>query len=197
MMVEARHDLHAWRIYQHVVFYIGNKMMILTEFLSRKPLASMMIGFMLALTGVQTLASELIRAGWVEKAVVYPKKFVIHAKLDTGAKTSSIDARDPEYITRDGEDWVRFSITNRKIETVIIEAPIVRHSKIKRHFGERQTRPVILLDLCIGNVRKKEEVNLVDRTGMNYPLLIGRNFLKDTFLIDSNATYMLSPGCPG
>ena len=157
----------------------------------------MVIGFMLVLTGFQTMASEPVRAGWVEKAVVYPKKFVIHAKLDTGAKTSSIDARDPEYITRDGEDWVRFSITNRKIETVIIEAPIVRHSKIKRHFGESQTRPVILLDLCVGNVRKKEEVNLVDRTGMNYPLLIGRNFLKDTFLIDSNATYMLSPGCPG
>lgn len=178
-------------------FVIGDEMMILAGFTSRKQLASMVIGFMLVLTGFQTMASEPVRAGWVEKAVVYPKKFVIHAKLDTGAKTSSIDARDPEYITRDGENWVRFSITNQKIETVIIEAPIVRHSKIKRHFGESQTRPVILLDLCVGNVRKKEEVNLVDRTGMNYPLLIGRNFLKDTFLIDSNATYMLSPGCPG
>ena len=58
-------------------------------------------------------------------------------------------------------------------------------------------RPVILLDLCIGNVRKKEEVNLVDRRGMNYELLIGRNFLKDEFLIDPGATYSLSPDCAG
>jgi len=167
--------------------------MLLTE----KQLVSMAVGLVLALSCLHVNAAELVKAGWVEKAVVFPQKIVIHAKLDTGAKTSSIDAQNPEYITRDGENWVRISITNREIETVIIEAPIVRHSKIKRHFGESQRRPVILLDLCIGNVRKKEEVNLVDRTGMNYQLLVGRNFLKDTFLIDSGATYMLSPVCPG
>ena len=170
-------------------------MMIDTVFLNRKQLISTVFGLMLALSLQQTVASELMRAGWVENAVLYPHEIMLHAKLDTGARTSSIDARDPEYITRDGENWVRMSITNRDIETVIIEAPIVRHSKIKRHFGKRQTRPVILLDLCIGNVRKKEEVNLVDRTGMNYELLIGRNFLKDEFLIDPGATYRLSPDC--
>jgi hypothetical protein len=178
-------------------FVIGNEMMILAGFTSRKPLALMVIGFMLALTGLQAVASELIRAGWVEKAMLYPQKTVLRAKLDTGAKTSSINAHNPQFITRNGENWVRISITNRNIETAIIEAPVVRHVKIKRHFGESQTRPVILLDLCIGHVRKKEEVNMVDRTGMNYQLLVGRNFLKDTFLIDSGATYMLSPGCPG
>jgi len=155
----------------------------------------MVIGFMLALTGLQTIASEPIRAGWVENAVLYPHEIMLHAKLDTGARTSSIDARDPEFVTHDGETWVRMSITNRDIETVIIEAPVVRHARIKRHFGERQRRPVILLDLCIGNVRKKVEVNLIDRRGMNYELLIGRNFLKGEFLIDSGATYRLSPAC--
>ena len=174
---------------------IGDEIMIITQFVASKQSSLMVIGFMLALTGLQTIASEPIRAGWVENAVLYPHKIMLHAKLDTGARTSSIDARDPEYITRDGENWVRMSITNRDIETVIIEAPIVRHSKIKRHFGKSQTRPVILLDLCIGNVRKKEEVNLVDRRGMNYELLIGRNFLKDEFLIDPGATYSLSPDC--
>ena len=174
---------------------IGDVIMIDTVFLIRKQIISTVFGLMLALCVQQTVASEPIRAGWVENAVLYPHKIMLHAKLDTGARTSSIDARDPEYITRDGEDWVRMSITNRDIETVIIEAPIVRHAKIKRHFGGSQSRPVILLDFCIGNVRKKEEVNLVDRTGMNYELLIGRNFLKGQFLIDPGATYKLSPGC--
>ncbi len=162
-----------------------------------RQLTTTVLGLVLALSGFQVVASELLRAGWVEKAVLYPKGIVLHAKLDTGAKTSSLHASDPEFITRDGKEWARISVTNRKIETVIIEAPVVRNVKIKRHFGDSQARQVVLLDLCIGNVRKTEEVNLVDRTGLNYQLLIGRNFLEGSFLVDSGATYMLSPDCPG
>ena len=163
----------------------------------RMKLMNRVAGLLLVFSGLQAMASELVRAGWIEKAVIYPQKIVMHAKLDTGAKTSSLHAPDPEFITRDGEQWVRLGVTNRKIETVMIEAPVVRNSKIKRHFGEKQTRPVIRLDICIGNVRKTEEVNLVDRAGMNYQLLIGRNFLKDALLIDSGDTYRLSPDCAG
>jgi hypothetical protein len=154
-----------------------------------------LIGLVLFLYGQQVLSAELTRAGWIEKAVLYPQGMVLHAKLDTGARTSSLHASDPEYIYRDGKEWVRISVTNRNIETVMVEAPVVRDVKIKRHFGERQVRKVVLLDLCIGNVRKTEEVSLVDRTGLNYQLLIGRNFLKNALLIDSGSTYLLSPDC--
>jgi hypothetical protein len=154
-------------------------------------------GLMLALSCLQAVASELLRVGWVEKSVLYPQGIVLHAKLDTGAQTSSLHAPDPEYFTRDGKEWARISVTNKNIETVILEVPVVRRAKIKRHFGERQTRQVVLLDMCIGNVRKTEEVNLVDRTGLNYQLLVGRNFLKESLLIDSGATYMMSPDCSG
>lgn len=156
-----------------------------------------LFSLVLLLSGQQCFAAELIRAGWIEKAVLYPQGIVFHAKLDTGAKTSSLHASDPEFIFRDGKEWVRLGVTNRNIETVMIEAPVVRDVKIKRHFGDRQARKVVLLDLCIGNVRKTEEVNLVDRTGLNYQLLVGRNFLKGAMLIDSGSTYLLSPDCSG
>jgi len=171
--------------------------MLDTVLVTKKQMMSTVVGLMLALSCLQVVASELLRAGWIEKAVIYPHGVVIQAKLDTGAQTSSLHAPDPEYFTRDGKEWARISVTNKSIETVMVEAPVVRTAKIKRHFGESQTRQVVLLDLCIGNVRKTEEVNLVDRAGMNYQLLVGRNFLKDALLIDSGATYMLSPDCPG
>jgi hypothetical protein len=164
--------------------------------LTKKQLKFTLAGLMLALSCLQAVASELLRAGWIEKAVLYPQEIVLHAKLDTGAKTSSLHASDPEYFTRDGKEWARISVTNKKIETVMIEVPVVRNAKIKRHYGERQTRQVVLLEMCIGKVRKTEEVNLVDRTGLNYQLLVGRNFLEGAFLIDSGATYMLPPDCP-
>ncbi len=168
-----------------------------TVSVTKTHLKSTVMGLMLALSCLPVVASELLRAGWIEKAVLYPKGIVLHAKLDTGAKTSSLHAPDPEFFTRDGKEWVRITVTNKDIETVMVEAPVERNAKIKRHFGESQTRPVILLDLCIGNVRKTEEVNLVDRAGMNYQLLVGRNFLKGALLIDSGETYLLSPDCPG
>ena len=168
-----------------------------TKLFTVNKLTNITVALTVVLSGLQTDASELIRAGWVEKAVLIPQGIVLHAKLDTGAKTSSINAHEPEFITRDGKEWVRVNITNRNNKSVIIEAPLLRTAKIKRHFGESQTRPVIQLDLCIGNVRKTEEVNLVDRAGMNYQLLIGRNFLKGSLLIDSGATYLLSSDCPG
>ena len=148
-----------------------------------------------SLSCIRVSASELVRAGWIEKAMLYPQEIVFHAKLDTGAKTSSLHAHDLEYITRDGEDWVRFNIADGDTIIAAMEAPVVREATIKRHFGGKQTRPVIMLDLCIGHVRKKEQVNLVDRSGMNYPLLVGRNFLKGSLLIDSGSTYTLSPDC--
>jgi hypothetical protein len=131
-------------------------------------------------------------AGWVERAILFPDGLPVHAKLDTGAKTTSINAVDPVFFTRDGRRWVRFSLTNRQGQTVILEQPVVRVATIKRHFGRTQERPVINLDICIGEVRKTVEVSLVDRTGLNYQLLIGRNFLGSTLLVQSDRTYLFS-----
>lgn len=143
----------------------------------------------------QSGAAAPVPAGWVEKATLYPDGITLHAKLDTGARTTSINAADPAFFDRDGRQWARFSITSKDNKSVTIEAPVVRQATIKRHFGNKQTRPVIMLDICIGNVRKIDEVNLVDRSNLNYQLLIGRNFLKGSFLVDSGSTYMLSSGC--
>jgi hypothetical protein len=154
---------------------------------------------MLVATGSASVCSgetTLQLAGWIEEAVLYPHGLRIRAKLDSGARTTSINAVEPEFFTRDGARWVRFSITNRNGERAGIEQPIVRTAVIKRFFGKSQQRPVVELDLCLGNARKSVEVNLVDRTGLDYQLLIGRNFLNDTLLIHSGVTGILPQGCP-
>jgi len=151
--------------------------------------------FLLLITSSQSSATSLATAGWIEKAIIFPAEITLLAKLDTGAATSSINATTPEFFERNGIRWTRFHITNKNKETATIEAPVIRDATIKRHFGNKQTRPVIKIDICIGNVRKTEEVNLVDRSNLNYQLLIGRNFLKNNLLIDSANTYRLSPDC--
>ena len=153
------------------------------------------VATILLITFSQVSATDLVTAGWIEKAVIFPAQITLLAKLDTGAATTSINAIQPEFFERNGSEWVRFDITNKESTTAVIEAPVIRTATIKRHFGNKQTRPVIKIDICIGNVRKIEEVNLVNRSNLNYQLLVGRNFLKNNLLIDSAKTYRLSPDC--
>jgi len=139
------------------------------------------------------MAKEVV--GWVEKVRVFPGDIIVKAKIDTGAKTSSINCSCITPIERNGEKWVRFSISNYKGEEKWLERKIIRTGKIKRHFGEKQERFVIKLGLCLGRVYKEADVNLIDRSGLNYELLIGRRFIEGTYLIDPGKTFLSKPSC--
>lgn len=146
-------------------------------------------------TGILAQEGALPVAGWIERALL-PAGLKVHAKLDTGAETSSINAAGMEAFTRDHHEWIRFSLTDLKGRKATLERPVVRTVTIKRHFGEKQQRPVVELEICVGSAQRYVEVSLVDRSGLNYPLLVGRNFLGDTLLVDSGHTYLLPTDCP-
>ncbi|MFO7602918.1 MAG: RimK/LysX family protein, partial [Gammaproteobacteria bacterium] len=74
---------------------------------------------------------------------------------------------------------------------------ILRSTKIKRHFGESQERFVVNMGLCLGKTYKETEINLVDRSGLNYQLLIGRRFLEGSHIVDPEATFVSRPTCKG
>ncbi|MGD8483503.1 MAG: RimK/LysX family protein, partial [Thioalkalispiraceae bacterium] len=133
----------------------------------------------LFLVSQATYAKHVV--GWVEKVSIHPGNLDVKAKIDSGARTSSLHCDCIQIKEKEGEKWVSFTVTNFKGEQVRLERKIQRMSKIKRHFGELQERIVIKLGVCLGNVYKDIEVNVVDRTGLNYPMLIGRNFLSGDF----------------
>ena len=140
------------------------------------------------------LAAQEI-AGWVEKARLMPSGIELKAKLDTGAKNSSLNALKIDFINHNGSEHVRFRVKDKKGKTVVIEQPVIRQAAIKRHFTEAQKRPVVMLEVCLGNTTRQVEVNLVDRGTFNYPLLLGRSYLAGQFLIDPGATFKLKSQC--
>ena len=129
----------------------------------------------------------------------------VAAKLDTGAQTASLSARDIERFKRDGESWVRFYLAIDDAHAHPIERPLARISKIKRRSGdfdpdEEKTytaRPVVELDVCMGGTKKQIEVNLTDRSAFQYPLLIGSDALKRfDALVDPSLKYAAGkPDC--
>ncbi len=133
--------------------------------------------------------------GWLERVEICPENLVLRAKLDTGAKTSSLNAFNIKEFERQGEKWIRFNVVDRRGKTETVEKKLSRFVKIKEHDTDPVERPAVQLGICIGNIYKEVEVNLTDRSLFNYPMLIGRNFLKGTFMVDPATKFTIKPRC--
>jgi len=133
--------------------------------------------------------------GWVEKVIITAEEIEVKAKIDSGARHSSLHCGCKNFTKNNGEKWVRFTVRNYKDEFVEINKKVIRQARIRRHNGKMQVRDVIKLSICLGSVRKEVEVNLVNRKGLNFQMLIGRSFLKNDFLIDSGNKYINNPNC--
>ncbi|MDD5034186.1 MAG: RimK/LysX family protein [Methylococcaceae bacterium] len=131
--------------------------------------------------------------GWLESIFIKPWNRRLTAKLDTGAKTSSLHADKIEHFSKSGEDWVRFSlvdIEDKKLPAIVVEKPLVRTAFIKSHDSQTSKRDVVMLTVCKNGKDYEVEFNLVDRSNFNYPVLLGRSFLKDLALVDANESFL-------
>jgi len=134
--------------------------------------------------------------GWVEWIELGDERIRKKGKLDSGALTSSLDARAIEEFRRDGRRHVRFELHDRETgEVTTLEKRIKRFVRIVRHSGNHQRRPVIEMDLCLGTTLHSVEFTLIDRSNFNYPVLLGRRALEGYALIDSGKTYLRAPEC--
>lgn len=131
--------------------------------------------------------------GEVEKAYLIGPGFVYDARIDSGATTSSMDARNIRRFERDGQQWVRFDIPvpgSENGEVTTIEREIARNARIvQSNDDEAERRPVVELQFRIGNRQQRAEFTLSDRSHLTYPMLIGRNILRDVMLIDVGREY--------
>ncbi|MBK8957567.1 MAG: ATP-dependent zinc protease [Proteobacteria bacterium] len=134
--------------------------------------------------------------GWVEWAYIEPHHVHLKAKLDSGAKTSSLSAVDMERFTRDGETWIRFHVPisasdggTEEAQLIEMERRLEKEVLIKRHGGAPARRPVVLIGVCLGDQAFVTPVTLTDRSRFNYPLLLGRSALRERALLDVSRTY--------
>ncbi|WP_257279710.1 MULTISPECIES: RimK/LysX family protein [unclassified Endozoicomonas] len=128
--------------------------------------------------------SGLALLGELEQVHIKGFKNAFKARIDTGAKTSSINATDIKYFTKNGEKWVRFKVVNDgKSQT--FERKVHREVSIKRHGGlANQDRVTVFIPITLGQISKNVEFTLTNRTGFEYPILIGERLLSNTALVD-------------
>lgn len=115
------------------------------------------------------------------------------ARIDTGAATCSLHVEKLEIQDKSAKrtsnvgKTARFLLRDAEGNTKWIEAPIAAAVRVKSsslRSGEYDHRYKVRLTLEWKGCRKEVLVTLNDRTNMDYPLLVGRNFLENDFLVD-------------
>lgn len=116
----------------------------------------------------------------------------IKAKVDTGAKTSSLHAYDIHVVERHGKEYVKFKVhplhNNVSLEVECM-APLIEVRVVTDSGGHKEERYVVAVTLILGRLKKKIELTLTNRLSMKYRMLIGRSALRH-FYIDSTQSFL-------
>ncbi|GAA1132867.1 RimK/LysX family protein [Nocardioides aquiterrae] len=142
---------------------------------------------------VPTTADHLV-AGWREW-VGLPGWGVewVKAKLDTGARSSAIHAFDVHEFERDGQTWVRFSIHpwQRSAEdAATVESPVHDRRRVRSSSGHTTERYVVRMDVTLLGRTVPTEMTLTSRDQMGFRMLIGREALRQGFVVDPARSYL-------
>ncbi len=135
-------------------------------------------------------AGEKITIKEVEDVILLPWGVRLPARIDTGAATSPLDAR---YL-KVKNNMVEFKLP-QQYGDLQLRLPVKEWQNIRSaDFKER--RPLVEITFCMGPKILHVEVNLNDRSTVRYPLILGRNALRDNFMVDCGQSHCLPPSCP-
>ncbi len=146
------------------------------------------------------IGAPLVTLGWRERLAL-PQLGIgmLKAKLDTGARSSSLHVDTLESFQRDGVTWLRFSLHLRRREPMAVrcEVPALDRRAVTDTGGRRTERWFIRSEVQLAGARFDVDINLTDRRHMLFPMLLGRSALRGRFIVDSARSYtQLRPAMP-
>ncbi|MDA0806762.1 MAG: RimK/LysX family protein [Planctomycetota bacterium] len=127
---------------------------------------------------------------WVELPDLRIRR--IKAKIDTGARSSSLHAFDISTFDRDGKTFARFKvhpIQRNSRKTVTCEAEVLEVRQVKSSSGHAQKRIVIVTTVEVLGEAWPIELTLANRAEMGFRMLLGREAVRGRFLVDSGISF--------
>lgn len=119
----------------------------------------------------------------------------IKAKIDTGARSSALHAFDIEKFHRQRKRMVRFKVhpyQGDSIRTVTAEAELIDERNVRSSDGHCELRPVIQTTVELSGDRWLIEITLTNRDLMHFRMLLGRQAIKELFLVDAGQSFLRS-----
>ncbi len=118
----------------------------------------------------------------------------IKARVDSGAKTSSIQANGIKIFSKGAQEWVKFEVNplqdNRSIN-LPCEAKLIDRRTVKSSSGISEERLVIKTPVTIGKHKFEIELTLANRDAMEFRMLLGREALNQRFVVNPAESYCL------
>jgi hypothetical protein len=118
----------------------------------------------------------------------------IRAKVDSGARSSSLHVLEQELFERDGRAHVRFIIEHGRSDELKhrAEAEVVDRRAVTDSGGHRQLRVFIRTRLSLPTGPSwLIDVNLTERHNMQFPMLLGRSALRRRCLVEPARSFLL------
>ena len=137
------------------------------------------------------LLKEKVLIGRIEWVHLPNLKIKHKARIDTGAKTTSLHARNIEEVEQRGELFVRFQTSDSEGNTVEMVRKVDTTQKVSNTSGFVTKRYVIKEKIKMGNIEREVNINLNDRSNMDYKFLVGRNLLLGRFIVDVARSHVL------
>lgn len=115
------------------------------------------------------------------------------AKVDTGARTSTLHAFSVANFERGGDTWVRFAIhpwQRSAADVVVVETELIDERSVTSSSGTTTLRPVVATSIAIGGRSVPIELTLSRRDEMGFRMLIGRQAMRGLFVVDPARSYV-------
>jgi hypothetical protein len=124
----------------------------------------------------------------------------VKAKVDTGARSSSLHAESIELLQVRGQVAVRFIVLplqRSRLKPVACQMPLYDERYVKSSNGSRELRPVIRTAVSWGGQSWEVDVTLTSRDLMGFRMLLGREAIRRRFLVDTGSSYFGGRPTPG
>lgn len=134
--------------------------------------------------------SDVVVLGWREW-VALPDLRVrrLRAKVDTGARSSALHVDAQWRLTEAGAPWVGFRVSDGR-EHVEAAAPVHDEREVVDSGGHRSRRVFLRTRLWLAGAAREIELNLCDRRGMAFPMLLGRSALAGAYAVDPARSFV-------
>jgi hypothetical protein len=116
----------------------------------------------------------------------------VRAKIDSGARSSSLHVESHWRFIEGGAPWVGFRLRNNGPGAGIVQvvAPIFDEREVTDSGGHRTRRIFLRTPLRLAGIEREIEINLTDRQGMLFPMLLGRTAMARVFAVDPARSFL-------
>jgi hypothetical protein len=122
----------------------------------------------------------------------------LRAKIDSGARSSSLHVDAQWQFSDAGTPWVGFRFSPGAVGAGAVEcqAPIHDIRNVTDSGGHRTQRLFVRTGLRLAGVEREIEINLTDRRGMRFPMLLGRTAMARVFTVDPARSFLHGKAAP-